>query len=292
MTSTVTCRVSRIALRNTFRMLLHLGEKRLADLKTHRWNHIFRPDGKTLIFAMDHAGNFGMMEGLESPGELIRKVRAGGADAILTTYGICTRFANEMGDMGMILRSDGGNSTLAKDRGPMKLIYGADDALRIGADAVGIMGLPGSQFENVMLPYLSEAVSACAKWNIPLMAEMLPGGFERAGDMWTPENIGHACRIGAELGVDFIKTQYPGDVASFRRICRQVYVPIVVLGGGKSKEPRDLLNGIYESIQAGASGVAVGRNIYQYHAPEKITAAIAAIVHGNATVDAAMEYEK
>ena len=31
-------------------------------LKTHRWNRIFREDGKSLIFAMDHASAFGTME--------------------------------------------------------------------------------------------------------------------------------------------------------------------------------------------------------------------------------------
>lgn len=264
----------------------------MEGLKTHRWNHIFRPDGKAVVFAMDHAGVFGMMSGLEQPGELIRKVSAGGADAILTTYGVSTRFAKEIGDMGLILRVDGGTSHLAKERNPMQLVYDAYDALRIGADAVGVMGLPGSQFEREMLPYLSELVGQCAEWNVPVMAEMLPAGFENPAEMWTPENIGHACRIGAELGADFIKTNYTGDPESFGRICSQVYVPIVVLGGGKSKDPHDLLTGIHESMQAGASGVAVGRNIYQYPAPDKITAAIAAIVHQGVNVDAALEYLK
>ena len=99
------------------------------------------------------------------------------------------------------------------------------------------------------------------------MAEMLPAGFENPKEWWTAENIGHACRIGAELGVDFIKTNYTGDPESFRRICEQVYVPIVILGGGQSKDPRDLLKGIHEAMQAGASGVAVGRNIYQSGQP-------------------------
>jgi len=264
----------------------------MGGLKTHRLRHIFRDDGKTVVFAMDHAGAFGMMDGLEKPGEVIRKARAGGADAILTTYGVATRFAKEIGSMGLVLRVDGGNSLLAKERGPMQLIYDAFDALRVGADAVGAMGMPGSKFEAETLPYLSELIGQCAEWNVPVMAEMLPGGFENPAECWTAENIGHACRIGAELGVDMIKTNYPGDVASFRRICQQVYVPIVILGGSKSKDPRDLLTGIHEAIQAGASGVAVGRNIYHYSEPEKITAAIAAIVHENASVDRAMEHLK
>jgi len=264
----------------------------MPDLKTHRWNRIFREDGKTLIVAMDHPGAFGMMEGLEKPGEVIRKIRAGGADAILTTYGVVTRFAEEIGDMGIVLRVDGGSSSLAQEHGPMQLLYDVYDALRVGADAVGSMGMPGSVYETETLPYLSELVAQCAEWNVPVMAEMLPGGFENPAKMWTPENIGHACRIGAELGVDFIKTAYSGDVDSFRTIVEQIYVPIVVLGGSKSTDPRRLLGSIYDAMQAGASGVAVGRNIWRYSEPDKMTATIAAIIHEGATVDAALEILK
>jgi DhnA family fructose-bisphosphate aldolase class Ia len=258
----------------------------------HRLNHIFREDGKTLIVAMDHSSLFGAMDGLEKPGEVIRKVRSGGADAILTTYGVSKQFVREIGGMGLILRMDGGLSALAQERGPLHLIYEVQDALRLGADAVGTMGMPGSRFEAQMLPYLSELIGQCAEWNMPVMAEMLPGGFENPKEFWTPKNIGDACRIGAELGVDFIKTTYTGDVDSFAKIVEQVYVPIVVLGGTKSDDPRDLLEPIHGAMQAGACGVACGRNIYQSEDPAKMVQAIAAIIHGGATVDAALELLK
>ena len=262
----------------------------MAALGTHRLNHIFGDDGKALIVAMDHAAVFGNIGGLEKPGEVIRQVRAGGADAILTTYGVCKQFARDIGGMGVVLRVDGGVSMLAKERGAMRLVYDVYDALRIGADAVGCMGFPGARFEAVTLPYLSELVAQCAEWNVPVMAEMLPAGFKDPAEWWTPENVGHACRIGAELGADFIKTTYTCDVQSFRAICEQVYVPIVVLGGNKSRDPRDLLTGIHDAMQAGASGVALGRNIYRYPEPAKLTAAIAAIIHEDAAVDGAIEY--
>lgn len=261
-------------------------------LKAHRWNNIFRKDGKTVIFAMDHAAAFGLMQGMEKPGEVIAKVRDGGADAMLTTFGICKNFSAEIGNMSIVLRVDGGGTKLAQKPGPTSLVYDVYDALRIGAEAVGVMGMPGGSFESEMLPYLSELISQSEEWGMPVMAEMLPGGFEDPATWWTPENIGHACRIGAELGVDFIKTTYSGDPESFKNILEQVYVPIVVLGGSKSEDPADLLKGIFESIQAGAVGVAVGRNICQYKEPEKITAAIAAIVHEDATVEKALEYLK
>jgi len=258
--------------------------------RNHRLNHIFREDGKTLIVAMDHASLFGLMPGLEHPGDAIRQVRNGGADAILTSYGVSKQFVEEIGAMGLILRVDGGLSVLAQERGPLHLIYTVEDALRLGADAVGSMGMPGSRFEAEMLPYLSELVAAGAEWNMPVMAEMLPGGFENPAEFWTAEKIGHACRIGAELGVDFIKTTYSGDAESFRNIVEQVYVPIVVLGGTKSDDPRDLLESIHGAMQAGASGVAVGRNICQYDEPAQMAAAVAAIVHDDATVDEAMDH--
>jgi DhnA family fructose-bisphosphate aldolase class Ia len=260
--------------------------------KMHRWDRIFREDGRTFIVAMDHASVFGTMPGLEKPGEVIRKVRAGGADAILTTYGICMNYMDAIGNMGIILRCDGGTSMLAKQRGPMRLIYDVVDALRLGADAVGIMGMPGSHFESDTMPYLSELAAQCNEWHVPLLAEMLPAGFENPGEWWTPANMANVCRIGAELGVDFIKTNYTGDVASFRTVVEATYVPIVVLGGSKSKEPADLLTGISDALQAGAKGVAVGRNIYQHETPDKVTAAIAAVIHDGATVDAALEYLK
>jgi DhnA family fructose-bisphosphate aldolase class Ia len=249
---------------------------------------IFRENGRTLIVAMDHAALFGNISGLESPGETIRQIRTGGADAILTTYGVSSRYSDAIGDMALILRVDGGISALAKERGHLRLVYGAVDALRLGADAAGCMGFPGSRFEAQTLHYLSELVSQCAEWNLPVMAEMLPAGFENPAEFWTSENIGHACRIAAELGADFVKTTYTGDPAGFRIAMDQVDIPVVVLGGSKSKEPRDLLRGIREAVDAGASGVAVGRNIYQHPRPDQMTAAISAIVHRDVTVDDAL----
>lgn len=261
-------------------------------LKTHRLDRIFAEDGKALIVAMDHPATFGMMEGMEDPGPVLRQIRAAGADAVLTTYGVITKYAEDIGNMGIVLRVDGGTSMLAKERSYSRLIYHVPDALRAGADAVGCMGMPGSVFEDKTLPYLPELVREATEWNVPVMVEALPGGFEDPQAWWTPENIGHACRICVEMGADFIKTTYSGDVESFRKIVEQLYVPVVVLGGSKSKDPRDLLGNIKGAVDAGASGVAVGRNIWRYADPGKMTAAIGAIIHEEASVEQAVKHLK
>lgn len=255
--------------------------------KERRMRRIFRSDGKTLIVAMDHAGAMGPVPGLEDPGRVIEQVLSGGADVIMTTYGVANRFAESIGGAGLILRVDGGNSMLPEERGSMSLVYDAIDALRLGADGVICMGFPGSKFESETLPYLTSLVAQCRDWSLPVLAEMLPGGFENPGKWWTVENIAFACRLGAELGVDFIKTQYTGDPESFRQVVAATYVPVVVLGGGKTKTVEGLLDSVYGAMQAGAKGVAMGRNIYQYPEPQKITAALAAVIHEEATPQAA-----
>jgi DhnA family fructose-bisphosphate aldolase class Ia len=122
------------------------GEK-MSDSKAHRWNRIFGKDGRTVIFAMDHAASFGMMEGLEKPGEVISKVEAGGADAILTNVGVVKKFAKEIGNMSICLRIDGGSTMMAEKRHGSQLIFSVYDALRLGAEAVCVMGMPGSSNE-------------------------------------------------------------------------------------------------------------------------------------------------
>lgn len=257
--------------------------------KERRMRRIFGDDGKTLIVALDHALSMGTIPGLENPGGVIEQVLEGGADAIMTTYGVASRFAAAIGGAGLILRVDGGVSTLSREKSGLSLLYSARDALRLGADGVACMGFPGSQLEAQTLSSLANLVAQCREWALPVLAEMLPGGFEDPARWWTAGNIAFACRLGAELGADVIKTRYTGDPESFRRVVEATYVPIVVLGGVKTNAVEDLLYMVYGAMQAGAQGAVIGRNIYQHPEPKKVTAALAAIVHRGATPQEAGE---
>ena len=92
-------------------------------------------------------------------------------------------------------------------------------------------------------------------------------------------------RVGAELGADFIKTPYaPG----FERVADTCYVPVVILGGAKRGSERDMLADVKKAVEVGGAGVAIGRNIFQAENPTAMTAAVAAILHQDASVDEAM----
>jgi class I fructose-bisphosphate aldolase len=250
-----------------------------------RINHIFRPDGRALIVAMDHGLIDGPVKGLEDLGKTIAKIISGGADAVLTSYGIAMRYAKELARIGLILRADGSSTSMVKIDGASSLFYGVEQALRLGADALAISGYPGGAKEVESLKNIAAAVCEAHARGVPVLAEMVPGGFNSPAEMRTLDNIALSVRVGAELGADFIKAPY---TAGYELVTQNCYVPVVILGGAKRGKERDMLVDIKAALAAGASGVAIGRNIFQAERPEAMTAAVAAIVHGNASVDEAM----
>lgn len=255
-----------------------------------RLNNIFSKDGKSVVLAMDHGSGSNVLPELNNTREIINKCVDGGIDAILTTYGIATTFQKELSNIGLILRADGGISHLAKTHDKsMEVIFNVEDAIRIDADAVLCMGFPGASNEDVTLKGLARLVGEAAQWNLAVGAEMLPRGFEGGKDSRTAENIASVCRIGAELGADFIKTEYTGDVESFKEVVKGCYKPVLVLGGSKTDSEINLFQMIKETMEAGAKGVIIGRNIWKHANPDKMVSAIAAIVHNDVTVDEALK---
>lgn len=255
----------------------------------HRINHILRPDKKTFIMAMDHGSNFNVLPALKNPGKIIREVAEAGVDAFLSTVGMADKFADDFLGKGIILRIDGGVSFLGDHSKPLQTVVTAEDAVRLGADAVITMGFPGSKFESDILSSLTRNILSAHKWNMPVVAEALPRGFEGGADSRTPANIMFACRQSAELGADMVKTEYTGDQQSFKELTESVYVPVVILGGSKKVPERQLLQEIKDAMEAGGAGVAMGRNIWGNENPVRYAAAIAKLIHENCSVDAALK---
>jgi DhnA family fructose-bisphosphate aldolase class Ia len=249
----------------------------MSAAKTIRMNHIFASDGRAVVVAMDH-GLPGMtpLAQLKKPGQLLQHIRKGGADAILTTPGIAAHFAADIGKLGLIIRLDGGATTLSDSFGAMQLIASVEDALRLGADAVAVMGFCGTPDESDSLRTLGQVAAECRALGMSLMAEMLPLGFMGKP---TVEQVALAARIGAELGADIIKTKYVGTPDAYVEVTDSCFAPVLILGGS-AKSPEGVLAEIQDALAAGSAGVAIGRNVWQSDTPVETTQAIARAVHG------------
>ncbi len=81
--------------------------------------------------------------------------------------------------------------------------------------------------------------------------------------------------MAGEIGADLIKTDYTGDKDSFRQIVNASPVPVMIAGGPKMSTLSDILQTVYDSMEAGACGIFFGRNVFQASDPAKMVKALA-----------------
>jgi fructose-bisphosphate aldolase/2-amino-3,7-dideoxy-D-threo-hept-6-ulosonate synthase len=252
--------------------------------KRRRLKRIFRMDNRTVIIPMDHGVTVGPIEGLADMSNMICKLNQGEADAILVHKGIAKNV--DTGHAGLIVHMSGSTS-LGPDPLWKKQVCSVIEAVRLGADAVSLHINVGAPKEHHMLSELGRVADRCDEFGIPLLAMMYPRGPTIKSEH-DPKAVAHAARLGAELGADIIKTNYTGDQESFKDIISSCPVPIVIAGGPKAEGTEALFKMVQDSIRAGASGVSIGRNVFQHEKPELMTKALCAIVHEGADVHRAL----
>jgi len=253
-------------------------------MKVRRLGHIFRPDGRALIVATEHAAIFGPMQGLERPGDTIEKIIAGGVDAVMTSFGIAHHFARTLSPVGLILRADGAPTKLGPDAAA-PIWFDVEEALRLGADALCVSAFPGHHTETATLDSLASVAREAQAWGLAVQAEMVPGGMGGGPEARTVENVALAARVGAELGADWVKVPY---VESFEQVTGSCFKPVVIMGGSRRSSEAEILAEVKAAMEGGAAGATIGRNIFGSKDPEAMTAALSAIIHQDASVDEAL----
>ena len=144
-----------------------------------------------------------------------------------------------------------------------------------------------SNEEYKMLKMMGRVAEECDINGMPLLAMMYPRG-PKIPNEHDPQFVAHAARIGAELGADIIKTNYTGDIESFKAVVESCSVPVVIAGGPKVKTAKDILQMTNESLKAGGKGLSIGRNVFQHENPALMVKALSAIVHKGISVEKAM----
>jgi len=240
---------------------------------------IDRETKRTIIVPMDHGMGAGPIKGLINMGRTVDMVAEGGANAVLGHLGLPLYGHRGYGkDVGLILHLSGSTS-LGPDPNNKVLVTTVEEAIKIGADAVSVHINIGAEDEHRMLQTLGHISGKCREWGMPLLAMMYPRG-KKIDSEHNAEHVKLAARVGAELGADIVKTNYTGDVDSFREVVKGCPAPVVIAGGPKMNTVQDLLQVVEGSVEAGGAGVAIGRNIFQAGHPIALTRAIAKIVHG------------
>lgn len=246
--------------------------------KTRRMGRIFAPDGKSVFAAVDHAAYISPSPPL---GRTMHDIADGGPDGVLATWHIAREYADAFARTGLVLRIDGGTTELGgfPEGDVSTLLYQVEDAVRIGADSVVLLVFIGQHDEHRSLTRLGQVVREAEQYGLPVMAEVIPGGWGRAVE-WNIENVALGARIAAEFGADIVKTVSPTAPEEFARVVEACPVPVVALGGPKTNSEDDVVALAAGVTAAGAAGVAFGRNVWGSPDPAALIRRLSQAVHG------------
>jgi class I fructose-bisphosphate aldolase len=277
----------------------------LPPLKAARLNRLFNPrTGRCFDVAIDHGffneGSF--LAGIEDQPKAISVLIEAGPDAIQLTVGQAAHLQNApvRPKPALVLRTDVANVYGQKLPRALfsRMIAGpVVQAVRLDAACVvvNLFCIPDQpELADQCIQNILRLKPACDHYSMPLMVEPLvfqpnvkAGGYMVDGD---PAKIIPLVRQAVELGADIIKADPTTDLSIYHKVIEIAGgIPVLVRGGGKAPEA-EILQRTSTLLKQGASGIVYGRNIIQHPFPAKITRALMAVVHDNASPSEAMAF--
>ncbi|GAA0437485.1 MAG: class I fructose-bisphosphate aldolase [Bacillota bacterium] len=257
--------------------------------KTRRMANLFAKDGKSITLALDGYYFSTKTTGIDKAIAQLPSMIENGLDAVLVTYGMAKTYADTFTNVGMVVRADISTELFDASVPNTTGLITVEDALKLGADGVISMTFPGTTNEASSHQIAANLAREADKWNMPFMCETLPFGYAISSEASNqPEVIASAGRMGTELGADIIKTRFSGE-ASDVEIVKAAQRPVLALGGPKTNDMLAYFKFVKHCMDAGAKGVAVGRNITQNEHPSKVVAGLNTIIHKNGTAEEAYE---
>lgn len=267
-----------------------------------RMNRMFAADGKCFDVAIDHGffNEYSFLSGITNMKQAIDTVVQANPDCIQLGVGQARMYQQIPGKEkpGLVLRTDAANiygKELPHHLFSEIINQAIEHAVRLDAVAVcvNLLLLPNQpELHHQCVRNISKLKTECEKYGMPLMVEplvMLPnetaGGYMVDGDI---EKIMPLVRQGVELGADIIKADPCDDVTEYHRVIEVASdIPVLVRGGGRASD-EEIMNRTVELMNQGAAGIVYGRNVIQHPEPSKMTAALMAIVHENASAEQAL----
>src|ERR671923_738677 len=248
----------------------------------NRLSKIIRPeDGRCLMLAVDHGYFLGPTERLEVPRKTVTPLLPY-ADSLMLTRGVLRTSVPPERDIPIVLRVSGGTSIIGEDLSKETITVSIEEAIKLNASCLALSIFVGSKYEHRTLANLAKLVDNGERYGIPVLAVTAVGKEMNRDSRY----LGLACRIAAELGAHIVKTYY---CQNFEEVVDGCPVPVIIAGGKKLAHESEALRLTHDALRDGASGVDMGRNIWQSSYPVSMIKAVKSIVHSNANVQEAYE---
>ena len=267
---------------------LGLSPGKRTRLKRLLYDH--GPGGGTmLVLPIDQGLEHGPVDFFANPDSLDPRyqyelARDGRFSAIALHIGLAEKYFHEYaGEVPLILKLNGKTSIPPDGQAFSALTGTVEDAVRLGAEAVGYTVYVGSPAQDRDFRQLVDVRRDADRFGLPLIVWAYPRGeyVAKKGGRESLYAVDYAARVALELGADIVKVNYPvasekdvespapyntlhlGPEEAFHKVVRSAGRALVLVSGGEKVSDAELLSKVRSSMDAGATGIIFGRNMWQ-----------------------------
>ena len=227
---------------------------------------------------------------------IIDIAKRGKFTALIFQKGIAEKYSVEIkkSKVPLIVKLNG-KTNLVKGEPVSRAICSVDEAVDLGAVAVGYTIYIGSEFEEEMLSEAGEVIEEAHSRGLPVVVWIYPRGKSlrdlprgnreqvignRKKRSREGELMAYAARVGLEIGADIVKLHSTGVKGDVEWTVESAGKCKVVVAGGVKRKETDLIREVSMSVKAGCVGVAIGRNVWQASDPVLVSKKLRKVVFG------------
>jgi class I fructose-bisphosphate aldolase len=246
----------------------------------------FLKNGRSVLLAYDQGLEHGPSTDFNDrnidPTFIMDLAEKGGFNGVIFQKGVAERFYN--GRVPLIVKVNG-KSALVKGDPISRQVCSVEYAISLGAKGIGYTIYLGSEHEAKMFAEFGKIQEQAHERGLPAIAWVYPRGAGIANDT-SKEVVSYAARAALELGADAAKIKFTGDSQTFSWAVKAgAGMKVFMSGGPKAPTDEAFLTQVQGAIDAGATGLAVGRNAWQNAEPLKMAESLRKVILEGVRVD-------
>ncbi|MHA2504632.1 MAG: 2-amino-3,7-dideoxy-D-threo-hept-6-ulosonate synthase, partial [Candidatus Kariarchaeaceae archaeon] len=241
---------------DTLKMLTGIGKRvrfrRLIDQET----------GAIMMVPMDHGFTLGPVPGIANIALTVDQVFQGGASAVVVHKGLVKSLTNVIPPARGLIIHVSGSTALSPNSNYKIITANVPEVVTLGADGISCHVNVGADEDSAMMEDMAKIAEESEDFGLPFLSMMYGRNSEGEEDN-SVSTLAHLARLAEELGADVVKVNASPSGKGFDEVIQGTNIPVVIAGGAKKDDFSAFLKTIENCILAGASGVSVGRNIFQ-----------------------------
>jgi len=260
--------------------------------RAHLWNLMYGHgpgNGTLMMLPIDQGLEHGPVDFFDNPDAIdtdwvLRLAVEGNFSGIAYHVGLAEKYHKQYaGRVPLVLKVNGKTNVPPDDESFSPLTSSVEDAVRLGADAVGYTVYVGSPAQDRDLRQANEVRRDCEKYGLPLIVWSYPRGsaIKAKGGQDSLYAVDYAARVACEIGADIVKLNVPkaeeaaaaspkpyntltmSELDGLQKVVKSAGRTLVLVSGGSKLSDEDTVHKARLAMEAGCVGLIFGRNMWQ-----------------------------